>query len=314
MDDYPKLKLVAIGGGAITLLNDFHGKYEQEIDIIAIDSDLSELQKSKSQTRVHIGQNLPVLNPEMARESVIQAKTQIMNYLQDAYFVILVAELGSNTGSGAAPEIAQWLSDNNITGLSVLCLPFEKEDPVRIKNATESLDKIKLTGISVYTYPSELNTSKNKTLKQYLAKSNEANKNVIKGLLELVYCPGLLNLDVADLKVTFYKNTSFDYTWVEEDLEKSDANKEEMLKRIEKMVRKMTYNLKKQKVNSKSWTEVLIAIYASESIGIFELGQLSSHIKKKLSKEAEAIVGVSLIPEMNSKLGVHVYGVKERMR
>jgi len=135
------------------------------------------------------------------RAAIEESHKVVEDLLTDADVVFVTAGLGGGTGTGGAPVVAEIARKKGAITVGVVTTPFRIEKG-RMRNATHSLTELRRQCDTVVVID-------NNKLMQLVPQMpiNEAFKvadqvlaNMIKGIVETISTPSLINLDFADFK------------------------------------------------------------------------------------------------------------------
>ena len=285
-----KIRVIGIGGGGGTIVSEIISRVKKA-DFYVANTDAQALRElSRIAKRFQFGQNLTKglgtgMNVELGEQAAQEEKDKIEKILEGQDLVIIIACLGGGTSSGAAPVFAR-ISKNlgNIT-YGIFTLPFEFEGEKKMEAALESLEKIK-SNVNVYTViPNERIfqvVDKNTPLKDALSAINKNLAENLEGLIEMIYMPGLINIDFADLKTVLSGKGRLVYL---NTIETEDPNKEEIIK---KLISNPLYPY-----TIKGAKGILYDISSDKNIQLSEVSQISNVISNLVNKNAKIIFGIS---------------------
>ena len=116
MSNMAQIKVIGVGGGGNN----------------AVNTDGQALAKSKSSTKIQIGEKLTKGlgaggNPEIGEKSVDETQDEIAQALRGSDMVFITAGMGGGTGTGAAPRIAAISKELGILTVGVVTKPFNFE-------------------------------------------------------------------------------------------------------------------------------------------------------------------------------------------
>jgi len=105
------IKVIGVGGGGSNAVNRMISVGLQNIQFIAVNTDLQALQNSQVDIRLPLGTKLTSgLGaggiPEVGEKAALEDKERIQDIIRGADMVFLTAGMGGGTGTGAAPIIA----------------------------------------------------------------------------------------------------------------------------------------------------------------------------------------------------------------
>src|SRR6266540_1778455 len=106
-----KIQVVGVGGAGLNAVNRMIDAGINQVEFIAVNTDLQQLQMSDAELKIHIGRELTQglgsgADPDVGRRAAEEAYDQIKHALRGADMVFVTAGEGGGTGSGAAPIVA----------------------------------------------------------------------------------------------------------------------------------------------------------------------------------------------------------------
>lgn len=136
-----KLCFIGIGGGGTNIIEDISNLDNKHI-FIHINSDLQSLNQKKSKDKILLG----CRGKERYGENFINedVKNRLYELTKKVEFIYIISTLGGSVGSGATPEILEYLKSINKTVTVFVTTPFYFENKIRIATAYDTIDKIKL--------------------------------------------------------------------------------------------------------------------------------------------------------------------------
>ncbi|MGB9848124.1 MAG: cell division protein FtsZ [Patescibacteria group bacterium] len=208
LDNFPKIKVVGIGGAGGNILSRMRQAKIQGVEFIAVNTDLQDLYKSGIRRKIHIGKNISKgmgtgMNPEIGRQAAEESRPQLEEALKGADLVFLTCGLGGGTGSGATPVIADICQQLGILTVAVMTKPFAFEGSKRAQIAEEALLKIKDKVDSYIVIPNDriFNIIDVSTpLYKAFELIDDILKQSVKGISDLINTPGIINVDFSDIK------------------------------------------------------------------------------------------------------------------
>jgi len=200
------IKVIGCGGGGNNSVDWLYKKGVTGAQVIAINTDKLHLDHREADHKILIGKEttrglgaggMPNKGLEAAKESV----TQIRESIKGADMVFVCAGLGGGTGSGAAPLVSQIAKDTGAIVIGVVTMPFNIEK-ARIDKAEFALKQMRqFTDTVIVIDNNKLSTiAGNLPIQQAFAVANELIATMIKGIVEIIAVPSLINLDYADVR------------------------------------------------------------------------------------------------------------------
>lgn len=295
-----KIRVIGIGGGGSSIVSEIASRMKKTSFAVA-NTDLQTL-KTAGREVLHFqfGQEITHglgtgMNPELGREAALKDKERIKKLLEGFDLCILVVSLGGGTGSGAAPIFAKISRDlGNIT-YGIFTLPFKFEGKKKMEIAREALRKTrsKLNIFSVIPNERIFQTIDRKTpLKKAFSTINKALSESLEGIIEVIYEPGLINIDFADFKTVlpgFSSSTEkgigkLAYLNVVK-IERKGGSAKNL---IEKVLNNPLYPYSIGGAKG-----VLLNIAGERELSLAEVTQISKTISRLVNKEAKIIFGIS---------------------
>ena len=212
MDQLAKIKVIGIGGGGCNAVNRMTESVEG-VEFIVANTDSQVLNNSLAEKKIQIGEELTHglgagANPKIGKEAALESKAELEEALKGADMVFVTCGEGGGTGSGAAPVIAEIAQASGALTIGIVTKPFSFEGKKRMDQALEGIEELKKHVDTLIVVP-------NDRLREIIDKSTpllESFKEVdnvlrrgVQSISDLIACPGLINLDFADVKTVMEK-------------------------------------------------------------------------------------------------------------
>ena len=117
--------------------------------------------------------------------------------------VFVTCGMGGGTGTGAAPLVAEMARNLGILTVGVVTKPFVFEGKPRMNNALSGIEKLKNNVDTLIVIPNDKLLQicdKRTSIPEALKKADEVLQQGVQGVTDLINCPGLINLDFADIQ------------------------------------------------------------------------------------------------------------------
>lgn len=198
--------VIGVGGAGNNMVDWLYKKGIEGAQIIACNTDYQHLSVTEADKKFLIGKDLtrglgcggfPQKGQEAAKESL----TQIRETLKQADMVFVCAGMGGGTGTGAAPVVAQVAKEMGAIVIGTVTMPF-KIERARIDKAEFGLQQLRQVSDTVIVIDNNrlASIAGNLPVKQAFAVANELISTMIKGIVETIAIPSLVNLDYADVR------------------------------------------------------------------------------------------------------------------
>ena len=202
------IKVVGVGGGGGNVISRMSQDSLRGVDFIAINTDHQDLDHCLVRKKIYIGKNLTRglgtgMNPELGRQAAEENRSEIAEALSGADLIFIASCFGGGTGTGAAPVVAEVAKQTGALTVSFITKPFAFEGSQREKITHEGLMKIKDKVDAVIVVPNDrifTVIDKDTPLIKAFAVVDDVLKNALKGVVELIVSPGIINVDFADVR------------------------------------------------------------------------------------------------------------------
>lgn len=203
-----KILVIGVGGAGNNAVNRMIDENIQGVELVGINTDKQALSSCKAATKVQIGEKLTKglgagARPEIGQQAIEENRDEIMELVKDADMVFVTCGMGGGTGTGAAPVVAEITKSMGILTVGVVTKPFMFEGRPRMKNATSGIERLKENVDTLIIIPNDklLQICDKKTsIPAALKKADEVLQQGVQGITDLIYKPGLINLDFADVQ------------------------------------------------------------------------------------------------------------------
>lgn len=202
------VKVIGIGGGGGNAVARMARDFTRGVDFIAINTDHQDLDECEVKTKLYIGKSLTRglgtgMNPELGKQAAEENRAEISEAVKGADLVFLAAGLGGGTGTGATPVVAEAAKQAGALTIAVVTKPFTFEGSQRQRLAEEGLMKLKDKVDAIIIVPNDrifTVISKDTPIIKAFEAIDEILRNALRGLVEIIAMPGIINVDFADVK------------------------------------------------------------------------------------------------------------------
>jgi cell division protein FtsZ len=143
------------------------------------------------------------MNPDLGRQAAEENRSEITESLRGSDLIFLTAGFGGGTGSGGTPVVAEIAKQLGALVVAVVTKPFGFEGSQRERIAQEAVLKLKDKVDALIVVPNDriFNViNKDTPLLKAFEAIDDVLRNALKGVVELVVSPGIINLDFADVR------------------------------------------------------------------------------------------------------------------
>ena len=179
----------------------------QGVEFISINTDAQALKNSKASQKIVIGDRLTRGRgaggvPERGQKAAEESRDEIAAAIKGCQMIFIAAGMGGGTGTGAAPVVAQVAKEMNILTVGIVTKPFEFEGKKRMEQAERGIATLKENVDALVVIQNErlrLVSETKITLLNAFAEADNVLKHGVQSISDLIYTPGLINLDFEDV-------------------------------------------------------------------------------------------------------------------
>src|SRR4030066_742808 len=206
--NYANMKVVGVGGAGGNGINRMIEAGLAGVDFISMNTDAQALDASKATLKIQIGKELTKglgagSIPEVGRRAIEENREQVAEAIKGANMVFVTAGLGSGTGTGAAPIVAEIAKQAGALTVGVVTKPFDFEGKKRMANALQGIKELKERVDTLIVIPNQrlLSIASKQTLfTDAFRLADDVLLQATRGISDLITVPGLINLDFADIR------------------------------------------------------------------------------------------------------------------
>ena len=307
MDGYSEtaiIKVVGIGGGGGNAVGHMMSSGIDGVDFICANTDAQALKSAQVKTGIQIGCNITKglgagANPEIGRQAAMEDRDRIQEVIEGADMLFLTAGLGGGTGTGAAPVIAQLARELGVLTVAVVTKPFLMEGVKRMQIADQGIAELGRYVDSLITIPNEKLLTvlgPDTTLLDAFRTANQVLQGAVQGIAELITCPGLINVDFADVRTVM---SEMGMAMMGSGI----ANGED---RAREAAEAAISSPLLEDINLAGANGILVNVTAGMDLSIGEFQIVGETVKQFASDDATVVVGTVIDPDMAHEIRVTV--------
>ncbi len=204
----PVIKVIGVGGGGGNAVQHMVSAGIEGVEYICVNTDVQALKKIDVKSTMQIGSSITKglgagADPSIGRQAALEDRERIQEAIDGSNMLFVTAGMGGGTGTGAAPVIAQIAKEMGILTVAVVTKPFTFERSKRMAQAEAGIKELSSVVDSLITIPNDKLMpvlGKETSLLEVFMKANDVLKGAVQGIAELITCPGLINVDFADVR------------------------------------------------------------------------------------------------------------------
>lgn len=295
------IKVIGVGGCGGNAVDHMIEAGVQGVEFIVANTDSQALKRNKAQVQLQLGGSVTKglgagANPEIGRQAAIEDRERIIELIEGADMLFLTAGMGGGTGTGAAPIVAETARELGILTVAVVTKPFAFEGK-RQRVALEGLEALSKHVDSLIVIPNEKLMhvlGDDVSMLDAFKAANGVLHGAVAGIAEVINCPGLVNVDFADVRTVMS----------EMGMAMMGSSTASGPHRSTQSAEQAVASPLLEDVNLAGARGVLVNITASASLKMKEVHDVMSTIKAFTAEDATVIVGTVIDEAMADRLRV----------
>jgi cell division protein FtsZ len=293
------IKVFGCGGAGCNAVTWLFNKGINGATIYGVNTDALHLSITKADEKLLIGKELTRgLGcggfPQRGREAAKESLSELKRAAGGADMVFIDVGLGGGTGTGAAPVIAQLAKESGAVVIAVATMPFECEKARQDKAEFGLQELTEVVDTAILIDNNRLvDIAGNLPMEQAFAVANELISTMIKGIVETITLPSLINLDYADVSAIMKGG----------DVAVIGVGESDTQSRVDEAVRQaLTHPL--LDVDYKGATGALIHITCGPDFKLEEFSGVGELVTDSVSADAQVIIGARINKDFANKVRV----------
>ena len=295
----PRIMVIGTGGAGNNTVNLLNQIGLTGAEVLAVNTDLQDLQLADVDKKVLIGRNLTQGrgaggDPDLARRCMEVSRKIFEGLLDHANLVFVIAGMGGGTGTGSAPIIAEIAREKGAIVIAIVTTPFniERERCSKAKLGVRNLKKIANSTI-ILDNNKLLQYVGNRPIRTAFGMIDQLISEIIIGVTETITEPSLINLDFADLKAVMTSGGTATILY-------GEATSLDPETIIHNTINNPLYG----NCDFKQVTGALIHISSGSNLTLKSTELIANGITKDLDKKVEVIIGARLDPTLENRIKV----------
>ncbi|MGM5485137.1 MAG: cell division protein FtsZ [Nanobdellota archaeon] len=293
------IKVVGVGGAGNNMVNWLYNKGIQGAEIIATNTDQQHIDITAADKKFLMGQDSTRGlgcggYPQRGTEAAEESSNQIKDSVKDSDLTFVCAGMGGGTGTGAAHPIAKVARDNGSIVIGTVTMPFSIER-ARIDKAEQGLQQLRKVSDTVIVIDNNrlVKIAGNLPVKEAFAVANELIATMIKGIVETIAIPSLVNLDFADVKAVMASGG----------VAAIGVGSSDTKNKVEESVNGALSNPLLD-ISYEGATGAIIQITGGPDLTLDEINKVGEKVTNSMDQDANVIWGARVDDDMEGKLTV----------
>jgi len=202
-----KIEVIGVGGGGSNAVNRMINSDLEGVSFRVLNTDAQALLQSSAESRVQLGQNLTRGvgaggNPSIGQKAAEESKEELQQALEGSDLVFIAAGMGGGTGTGAAPVVAEVAKQSGALTVGLVTKPFSFEGKRRMRQAEEGIARLAENVDTLIVIPNDRlkDVIAGAPLQEAFRNADDVLRMGVKGISDIITCPGLVNVDFADVR------------------------------------------------------------------------------------------------------------------
>ena len=295
------IKVVGVGGGGNNIVRCVREKYDLDMTLIGINSDLRQLNTLHKQgiAVLPVGEKLTSGRGtggrvEIAEQAARDEEKAIRGMITGSDLVIIAATMGGGFGTGAAPVVAEIAQDMGILTIGVVTTPFHFEMARKMQTAQAGIAQMEEHTDAFITIHNDnllkIAPDRNMSFVDAFALADEVLRQTVGCVAELILTTGVINVDFADVTTIFRQGRSSDALL-------AIGTDESPQKAVRKAIESPLIDRGIEGARG-----VVLNITGSPAMSLRDVDEAVHYIRKSAHPEVNVIVGLVVQEEMAGKV------------
>jgi cell division protein FtsZ len=299
-----KIQVVGVGGAGLNAVNRMIDAGINQVEFIAVNTDLQQLRMSDAELKIHIGRDLTQglgsgADPDVGRRAADESYDQIKHSLRGADMVFVTAGEGGGTGSGAAPVVAKIARELGALTVGIVTLPFKFEGTKRRGQAEGGIQELRAACDTTIVIPNDRLLEvldKSTSMLDAFKIADDVLRQGVQGICDLITLPGLINLDFADVRTIMERSGTalmgIGFSSAEENRAREAA---------ERALRSPLIDTEVGAARG-----ILLSIAGGDDLSLLEVNEAAEVIRETANDETQIIFGATIDERLTGQVWVTV--------
>ena len=297
------IRVVGVGGAGSNAVDRMIDAGIAQVEFIAVNTDMQQLQLSDAPVKIHIGEVLTEglgsgADPDVGRRAAEEAHDEIKDALRGSDMVFVTAGEGGGTGSGAAPVVAGIARELGALTVGIVTLPFRFEGTQRRQAADRGIEALRAACDTVVAVPNERLLEvldRSTSMLDAFRVADDVLRQGVQGICDLITMPGLINLDFADVRTIMQQagNALMGIGYATGENRAREA--------VERALRSPLID--NEIAGAKG---ILLSIAGGEDLSLFEVNEAAEVVRGQANDDTNIIFGATIDDQLHGQVWVTV--------
>ncbi len=297
------IRVVGVGGAGLNAVDRMIDAGITQVDFVAVNTDIQQLQMCDAPTKIHIGSELTEglgsgADPEIGRHAAEDGYDSIKRALRGSDMVFVTAGEGGGTGSGGAPIVARIARELGALTVGIVTMPFKFEGSRRKKQADDGVRALREACDTLIVIPNDRLLEvldRSTSMLEAFRIADDVLRHGVQGICDLITNPGLINLDFADVR-TVMKDSGTALMGI--GYATGDGRAKEAAERA------LRSPLIEDEINGARG--VLLSIAGGDDLTLYEVNEAAEAVREAATDDTNIIFGATIDDRLTGQMWVTV--------
>jgi cell division protein FtsZ len=299
------IRVVGVGGAGLNAIDRMMDAGIGQVEFVAINTDLQQLQTSDAPVKIHIGRELTQglgsgADPEVGRKAAEESYDQVKHALRGSDMVFVTAGEGGGTGSGGAPVVARIARELGALTVGIVTTPFKFEGTRRARQADDGVATLREACDATIVIPNNRLLDvldKSTSMLEAFRIADDVLRQGVQGICDLITMPGLINLDFADVR-TVMKDSGSALMGIGFSSAAGDVRAREAAERA------LRSPLIDEEITGARG--ILLSIAGGDDLSLLEVNEAAEAVRAAASEDTNIIFGATIDERLTGQIWVTV--------
>ncbi len=296
----PQIKVMGIGGSGCKIISRLKFKKREFIRFVAVDTSRKELENCEIEEKLLLGNSITQGwgtggDLKIGKKVAMEGEGGIRELLRDVDLLFLVCGLGKGMGAGASSVVARIAKEMNCITVGFFILPFRFEGEKRTNQAKIVLGKLEELVDSLMIVNNDFllhNSQGPLSFQEGFGKIDEILEVSLKAMEYLLFTPGLISIDFADIKNVLSKKGEVKITMGKGKGEKAG----------EEAIKQALFSPLWGEISLREASSFLVGIRGGGKFSVNQLKKIALAIQEEAKNTTEVSIGVSIDDELSDEV------------
>ena len=202
------IKVVGVGGAGCNAVNRMVEAGLEGVELIAANTDAQVLRRCSAHVCIQLGETLTRGlgvggDAEKGKRAALESEEQLREVLRGSDMVFVTTGMGGGTGTGGGPVVARLAKELGALTVGIITRPFDFEGLRRASIAEQGIQEMRQSVDTLLVIPNQRLfdvIDPDAAHDHAFREADEVLRKSVKSISDLITFPGMINLDMNDLR------------------------------------------------------------------------------------------------------------------